>query len=87
MALYGCDAGAPGTRLVILNKLRLLLGFDAVEIGAAPEAGTAATMVAEVSTMVTPSMLEDFREWRKNAKPEDREALEQWIAALIASLK
>ncbi len=56
-------------------------------LGSAPEAGTASTMVAEVSTMVTPSMREDFREWRKNAKPEDREALEQWIAALIASLK
>ncbi len=69
------------------DRLRLLLRIDAVALGATPEAGTAATMVAEVSTMVTPSMLEDFREWRKNAKPEDREALEQWIAALIASLR
>ncbi len=56
-------------------------------IGVTPEAGTATSLVDAVAEMVTPSMLEDFREWRKNAKPEDREALEQWIAALIASLR
>ncbi len=65
----------------------MLLRFDAVALSAQAEAGTAATLVDEVAQMVTPSMLEDFREWRKNAKPEDREALEQWIAALIASLR
>ena len=35
---------------------------------------------------VTPSMLEDFRMWRRNAKPEDLPALESFIAALIARL-
>lgn len=36
--------------------------------------------------MITPSMQEDFREWRRNCRPEDLPALEEWIAALVAAL-
>lgn len=34
----------------------------------------------------TPSMLEDFRMWRRTTPPEDLPELERWIAALLAAL-
>jgi hypothetical protein len=36
--------------------------------------------------MITPSMLEDFREWRRLVSPENAPALEEFIAALVRSL-
>jgi len=37
--------------------------------------------------LITPSMEQDFAEWRRNSKPDDLAWREEWIAALIEELR
>lgn len=40
----------------------------------------------EAQYPVTPSMEQDFADWRRNSKPEDMAWREEWIAAMKKAL-
>lgn len=39
-----------------------------------------------ITPHITPSMEQDFADWRRNSKPEDMAWREEWIAAMIREL-